>query len=202
MAPTPLQTQHLQLARTNSSLRASVNQGKPAIVATSRPTVFKGPGIVTTAKVVAPYHRPADAPMVKPAGQGGTANPATIAPTQPMTGAPSRPNRPPQTGRSPYPPTGTGSRPNASRTGPTAEPGALGASIHPMAQPKPSSRPHSALPGSLPPAHAPRFAGSAHGQAHTHQPTGPTDGPPAAGASGQRHPASRPHQWSDPRPQP
>lgn len=69
VSPTPVQLRHRQIARGDPGLRASVNHGKPAVAATERPTVFKGPGVVTAAKVVKPYERPANAPPVKaPAG--------------------------------------------------------------------------------------------------------------------------------------
>src|SRR5665213_2907661 len=60
VAPTPVQLQQRQIARRDPGLRASVNHGKPAIAATERPTVFKGPGVVTAARVEKPYERPVD----------------------------------------------------------------------------------------------------------------------------------------------
>lgn len=46
--PTTTQTQHVQAASTNRSLFASVNHGKPAIAATSKPGDFSGHGVVGT----------------------------------------------------------------------------------------------------------------------------------------------------------
>jgi hypothetical protein len=43
---TPLQRQHEQMARSDTSLRASVNGGRPAIAATPRPAAFTGHGVV------------------------------------------------------------------------------------------------------------------------------------------------------------
>jgi hypothetical protein len=43
---TPLQQQHVQMARSNPSLRASQNNGRPPIAATPRPAVFSGSGVV------------------------------------------------------------------------------------------------------------------------------------------------------------
>lgn len=43
---TAMQTQHEQMARNDHSLLASVNHGRPAIAATSRPGAFKGQGVV------------------------------------------------------------------------------------------------------------------------------------------------------------
>ena len=59
--PTTEQTQHQHAASTNQALRASVNHGKPAIAATSKPGVFSGGGVVA-AKAAAPYHPAAAQP--------------------------------------------------------------------------------------------------------------------------------------------
>jgi hypothetical protein len=45
IAPTTIQTQHVQAASTNHALLASVNHGKPAILATSKPANFSGHGL-------------------------------------------------------------------------------------------------------------------------------------------------------------
>jgi len=44
--PVAAQTQNVQAARTDSSLRASQNHGKPPIAATARPATFSGGGVV------------------------------------------------------------------------------------------------------------------------------------------------------------
>jgi hypothetical protein len=44
--PTAAQTQHVTAASTNRSLLASVNQGKPAVAATSKPGEFSGRGVI------------------------------------------------------------------------------------------------------------------------------------------------------------
>jgi hypothetical protein len=44
--PTHMQLQHVQVARTNTSLRAAQNGGRPAIAATERPGVLSGHGVV------------------------------------------------------------------------------------------------------------------------------------------------------------
>lgn len=44
--PTALQSQHQQAASTNRAMLASTNHGQPAVAATSKPGVFKGPGVV------------------------------------------------------------------------------------------------------------------------------------------------------------
>lgn len=57
--PAAVQTQHVQEARANRELRASVNQGKPPVAATSRPGEFKT-GAVAAREAGAPYHPPAN----------------------------------------------------------------------------------------------------------------------------------------------
>jgi hypothetical protein len=44
--PVAAQTQHVQAARSNQQMRASVNHGKPAVAATARPGAFTGGGVV------------------------------------------------------------------------------------------------------------------------------------------------------------
>jgi hypothetical protein len=44
--PTAMQRQHLQMAQRNPALKASANHGHPAIAATQRAGMFKGPGVV------------------------------------------------------------------------------------------------------------------------------------------------------------
>ncbi|MBV8630070.1 MAG: hypothetical protein JOZ83_04045, partial [Silvibacterium sp.] len=79
--PVAAQQQHMQQARGNPELRATQNQGKPPIAATSRPTEFRGQGVVAAREAGAPYHAPpkeAAAPNHAPAaaalgsGRGGT----------------------------------------------------------------------------------------------------------------------------------
>ena len=47
IAPTSVQTQHEQMARTDRSQWASVNHGRPEVAATPKPTAFHGAGVVT-----------------------------------------------------------------------------------------------------------------------------------------------------------
>jgi len=56
--PVAAQVQHVQTARTNPELRASMNNGKPPIAATASPGEFKGAGPAKEAG--APYHPPAN----------------------------------------------------------------------------------------------------------------------------------------------
>ncbi len=51
VAPTTLQTQHVQAASTNKTLLASVNHGNPAVAATSKPGEFTGKGVVAAKDV-------------------------------------------------------------------------------------------------------------------------------------------------------
>jgi YXWGXW repeat-containing protein len=58
--PVAAQTQHVQAARGNRELRASVNQGKPSIAATSRPGAFHDPGVVSAREAGGRYEPPAN----------------------------------------------------------------------------------------------------------------------------------------------
>src|SRR5579863_4674227 len=54
------QTQHINAARGNRELRASVNQGKPSIAATGRPGEFSGHDVVASREAGAVYRPPAN----------------------------------------------------------------------------------------------------------------------------------------------
>ena len=56
LPPVAAQTQHVQAARGNPQLRASVNRGKPPIAATPRPAAFSGHGVVAARQAGGPYH--------------------------------------------------------------------------------------------------------------------------------------------------
>jgi len=60
--PTALQIQHENTAKENPQLRASVNQGRPSIAATSRPADFNGHGTVAATRAGAPYRAPENRP--------------------------------------------------------------------------------------------------------------------------------------------
>src|ERR1017187_4246280 len=49
------QTQHVQAARSNHALLASVNQGRPAVAATAKPGELSGRGVVAAKAAGAPY---------------------------------------------------------------------------------------------------------------------------------------------------
>jgi len=74
--PAPIQREHVQAARTNQQLRASVNQGKPPVAATPKPAAFKDRAAVPAKEAGAPYRR------------------------EPNRNAPARDNRPGQPGTS------------------------------------------------------------------------------------------------------
>ena len=56
--PVAAQTQHVQTARANQQLRASVNHGKPPIAATPKPAAFQGSGVVPAKQSGGPYTPP------------------------------------------------------------------------------------------------------------------------------------------------
>ncbi len=82
IAPIAAQTQHLQAARGNPQLRASVNHGKPAIAATARPGEFSGRGVVEAKEPGAVYKggprrvvHPSDLPPVERPAPPSTGDP-------------------------------------------------------------------------------------------------------------------------------
>ena len=62
IAPLAVQTQHVQAARDNRELRASVNQGRPPIAATARPGAFGGHDVVPAREAGAPFNGSAARP--------------------------------------------------------------------------------------------------------------------------------------------
>jgi len=77
MGPVTAQTQHMQEARNNPELRASVNQGKPPIAATAKPADFKT-GVVGSRKAGGEYKAPLpDAANVNVARTRNEARPGT-----------------------------------------------------------------------------------------------------------------------------
>jgi hypothetical protein len=66
LPPVAAQAQHMQYARADPQLRASVNQGRPPIAATEKPAAFKGSGIVPAKEAGAPYHPPANRAGAQP----------------------------------------------------------------------------------------------------------------------------------------
>ncbi len=73
--PVAAQNQHVQEARGNRELRASVNKGRPPIAATQRPGSFSGSGVVPARKAGGRYEPPANrGGNINPAGRDNNAN--------------------------------------------------------------------------------------------------------------------------------
>ncbi|MCU1300827.1 MAG: putative rane protein [Candidatus Sulfotelmatobacter sp.] len=101
LPPVPPQIQHIQVARTNPQLRASVNQGRPPIAATPKPGALNDRSAVPARQAGAPYHPPANRgraaqPRNEPANLSGNNNsrPANNVHVRdlPPAGRPSAPN--------------------------------------------------------------------------------------------------------------
>jgi hypothetical protein len=169
VAPTAAQMQHENAAKNNPELRASVNQGRPAIAATAKPGDFSGHGAVAATRAGAPYRAPENRPTSannaprpenneRPAAEGDNAAPRNNVP-RPPTASPgaSRPeaapsgdsaSRAPSTARAvPRPPSsyqpGSSSHGNTTANGQTPRsentPGEGNASRPEPSQPHPSA---------------------------------------------------------------
>jgi hypothetical protein len=73
--PVAAQTEHMQTARANPQLRASVNQGKPPIAATPKPGAFNEREAVPAKEAGAPYHPPANRAKATPSGNAPAPHP-------------------------------------------------------------------------------------------------------------------------------
>ncbi|WP_206245394.1 YXWGXW repeat-containing protein [Novosphingobium terrae] len=103
IAPTMIQQQHVQAARSNRQFFATSNHGSPPVAAAARPGQFGGPGIVRP-RQAQPYHPaqpPAQAGGPRPGAPGMMPHPAT--PGNPVR--PSAMSAPPSPGMS-HPPAG------------------------------------------------------------------------------------------------
>jgi hypothetical protein len=78
--PVAVQTQHVQAARANKELHASVNQGKPPVAATPKPGAFKDPAVVPAKEAGAPYHPPANRAAGQPTGNAPAPRPGNNVP--------------------------------------------------------------------------------------------------------------------------
>jgi len=96
--PLAVQTQHVQYARADPQLRASVNQGKPPIAATQTPAAFKGGGIVPAKEAGAPYHAPEKRAAVQPSANAAVAHPENTVPVHAKDLPPHTLPAPPNTG--------------------------------------------------------------------------------------------------------
>lgn len=98
IGPIGVQTQHVQEARSNRELRASVNQGRPPVAATPRPAEFKQG--VPAREAGGAYHPPANRAAQPPRGENRGENntprvhpnqlPPVERPAPPNTGDPNR----------------------------------------------------------------------------------------------------------------
>lgn len=88
LPPVAVQTQHVQAARSNRELHASVNQGRPSIAATQRPGEFSGSSVVAAREAGAPYRSPSSR------GESGTTRSAYVHPKD----LPAVERHPPNTG--------------------------------------------------------------------------------------------------------
>lgn len=96
--PVAAQTQHVEYARADQQLRASVNQGKPPVAATQQPGAFKGSGIVPAKEAGAPYHPPANRAAGQPTGNPSVPRPENTVPVHAKDLPPHAPPAPPSTG--------------------------------------------------------------------------------------------------------
>jgi hypothetical protein len=71
--PIPVQRQHVQMARTNPQLRASVNRGKPPVAATPKPAAFNERGVVPAREAGAIHGGPRNAAPGNNASRRATA---------------------------------------------------------------------------------------------------------------------------------
>jgi hypothetical protein len=104
---TPLQRQHVDLARRDTTLHSNQNQGRPPIAATPKPAAFSGAGVVParggTLSVVHPNQPQQNQPQQNQPQRdnpGQRQNPAERAPA-PRPPAPSRPQSEPREGMPP-----------------------------------------------------------------------------------------------------
>jgi hypothetical protein len=102
--PVAAQTQHVQAARSNPDLRASVNRGKPPVAATQKPGEFKDKA-VQAKEAGAPYNPPPNRAVPRPSNNASTPRPEN---NVPRPGALVHPNELPPAPR-PVPPN-TGSQ--------------------------------------------------------------------------------------------
>ena len=121
---TPIQAQHIQVARSNPVLRASQNNGRPPIAATARPAAFTGAGVVQATR------------------GGAVHNPSQAQPRSERGQAPADQQRP-QTGRAPME-RQPGSRPPVEQQRPQAD-------RAPMERQPTDRQPMDRQPGSRPP---------------------------------------------------
>ena len=79
--PVAAQTQHMEAARANPELRASVNHGKPPIAATPKPGVFQDRAAVAAKEAGGPYKPPANRGAAQPEANARPENNVPRSPT-------------------------------------------------------------------------------------------------------------------------
>jgi hypothetical protein len=147
---TPQQRQHFEAARSDRSLLASVNHGKPAVAATARPGAFTGPNVVG-ARAAGAVHDAGRAP----AARSSTAPMHTETPRPPARDEAT--SRPAQTSTRPAAERPEVARPEAARPEAARPEAARPEAARPEAAPRPAPReaaPREAAPAARPPAPA------------------------------------------------
>lgn len=96
IAPVAAQSQHMQAARANPELRASVNHGTPAIAATPKPGALNDRAVVPAKQAAKPYNPPVNRPAAQPVANAPAAHPEKQAQSnQPAPNNRPEPNRVP-----------------------------------------------------------------------------------------------------------
>jgi len=129
VAPVAAQNQHVQEARNEQQLRASVNQGKPPIAATDKPASFHGSGVVAAQQAGGTYHPPAN----RTASQSNRNEPARGTATAPRAEENGHRQAPPNSGTSAR--TGNQQQPPPQRPENTEPMHAKDVSPHPQSNP-------------------------------------------------------------------
>ena len=78
--PVSVQAQHVQAARTNPQLRASVNRGKPPVAATPRPGAFNDRAVAPAREAGAPYNPPVNRGASQPRANTPASRPESNVP--------------------------------------------------------------------------------------------------------------------------
>jgi hypothetical protein len=78
--PVAVQSQHVQAARANPQLRASVNQGKPPVAATPKPGALNDRAAVPAKEAGGPYHPPANRAAGRPMANTPVSRPESNVP--------------------------------------------------------------------------------------------------------------------------
>jgi hypothetical protein len=222
VAPTVQQTQHIQAARSDRNLMASVNHGRPDVAATPRPGALHGPGVAPATNGGTPANNRAGgrvtngnrgatpenrtaSPRNPSANPGARPAPSRPAPTPtPAPSRPSRPDRPPSRQPAPAPGPAPRSRPAPSHPNnapaqpsrPPAERAPRPAPEPRSATPRPAERPAPSRPAERPaPSHPQeRSAPAPSHQPAAHQAPAPRQSQPQRAPSKPAHPQDNKQQ--------